>query len=321
VNEGKVNLNSELRTCEHLIMREVQLSLMVNMEDPQSVFDEIRAIVLMMYPEFDFKNVNRVFEDIVRLFHGDYPGYRRCTTEYHDLKHTTDTFLAMARLMHGTLVGGENLARDNVNLGLICALMHDTGYIQTLNDEVGTGAKYLRTDTERSIAFMDKYVADSGLSEEDFKDYAHILICTGLDTKASGIHFESRETELLGKMVGAADLLGQMADRTYLEKLLFLYYEFREAGIMGYDTELDILKKTTDFYAMTRKRFATELDSVNEYARYHFKARWNLDKDLYMEAIEQNISYLKFLLKNHERDYREHLKRGGVTEKLNKEPI
>ena len=284
---------------------------MVDMEDPLSVFDEVRATVLMMFKEFDFDTVDNVFKDIVRLFRGEYPGYRKCNTEYHDLKHTTDAFLAMARLMHGSLVSGENLTGEGVNLGLICALMHDTGYIQTLDDEVGTGAKYVRTDTRRSIAFMDKYVADSGLSKEDFKDYAHILICTGLDTRVSEIHFESRETELLGKMLGTADLMGQMADRTYLEKLLFLFYEFREAGIMGYDSELDLLKKTIDFYAMTRKRFARELDNVNEYVRQHFKARWNLDRDLYMEAIEKNISYLKFLLKNHEKDYRDCLRRDG----------
>jgi len=33
-------------------MQEIQLSLMLNMENPQSVFDEVRAIVLMMLPEF-----------------------------------------------------------------------------------------------------------------------------------------------------------------------------------------------------------------------------------------------------------------------------
>jgi len=290
-------------------MTEIQLSRLVNMEDPQSVLDEVRTIVLMMFQEFDFETLDHVFKDVVRLFHGEYPGYRKCTTQYHDLRHATDTFLALARLVHGASVDGEDLTREQVNLGLICALMHDTGYIQTLDDEVGTGAKYTRIDSKRSIVFMDKYIADSGFPREEFKDYPHILICTGLDTKIKEIRFESRETELLGKMLGTADLMGQMADRTYLEKLLFLFHEFREGGVTGYDTELDILKKTIDFYAMARKRFATELDSLNEYARYHFKARWNLDRNLYMEAIEKNMDYLRFLLENHEKDYRDNLKR------------
>ncbi len=297
-------------------MKEMQLSRIVNMENPQSVLDEVRTIVLMMFQEFDFDILNHIFKDIVRLFKGGYPGYRECNTEYHNLKHTTDTFLAMARLVHGAFVSGENFSREQITLGLICALMHDTGYIQTLDDDIGTGAKYTGIDTKRSIVFMDKYIADSGFSKEDFKYYPNILICTGLDTEIKEIRFDSLQTELMCKILGTADLLGQMADRTYLEKLLFLFYEFKEGGIMGYDNELDLLKKTMDFYDMTQKRFANKLDWMNKYMRYHFKARWNLDKDLYMEAIEKHISYLRFILENHEKDYRGHLKRGDMVKKL-----
>ena len=300
-------------------MKEMQLSRIVNMENPQSVLDEVRTIALMMFQEFNFDTLDQIFKDVVRLFKGEYPGYRECNTEYHNLKHTTDTFLAMARLVHGAFVSGENFSREQITLGLISALMHDTGYIQTLDDDIGTGAKYTGIDTTRSIVFMDKYLADSGFSKENFKYYPNILICTGLDTEIKEIQFDSRQTELMCKMLGTADLLGQMADRIYLEKLLFLFYEFKEGGIMGYDNELDLLKKTMNFYAMTQKRFANELDWMNKYMRYHFKARWNLDKDLYMEAIEKNISYLRFILENHEKDYRGHLKRGGMVKKLKEE--
>jgi len=296
-----------------MTMKEIQLSLMLNMEDPESVFDEVRAIVLTMFSEFDFGTVERVFKDIVRLFSGQYPGYRKCTTQYHDLKHTTDAFLAMARLMHGVLVCGENLIKKHVNLGLICSLMHDTGYIQTLDDDVGTGAKYTCIHVRRSIAFMENYIADKGLSKEDFTHYSDILSCTGLDTKINEIRFASREIELLGKMLGTADLLGQMADRTYIEKLLFLFYEFREGGVKGSDTALDLLKKTIDFYTLTRKRFASELGSVNEYMCHHFKSYNNLNRDLYMETMEKNISYLKSILEHHEEEYRGYLKRNGKS--------
>jgi hypothetical protein len=297
-------------------MKEMQLSRIVNMENPQSVLDEVRTIALMMFQEFNFDTLDQIFKDIVRLFKGEYPGYRECNTEYHNLKHTTDTFLAMARLVHGAFVSGENFSREQITLGLICALMHDTGYIQTLDDDIGTGAKYTGIDTKRSIVFMDKYIADSGFSKEDFKYYPNILICTGLDTEIKEIQFDSLQTELMCKILGTADLLGQMADRTYLEKLLFLFYEFKEGGIMGYDNELDLLKKTMDFYDMTQKRFANKLDWMNKYMRYHFKARWNLDKDLYMEAIEKHISYLRFILENYEKDYRGHLKRGDMVKRL-----
>jgi hypothetical protein len=292
-------------------MKDIQLPDIVNMEDPESVFSEVRQIALMISPQFTYELVDKIFNDIVRLFHGEYPAYRRCTTEYHDLKHTTDTLLAVARLMHGAFVCGESFTREQVNLGLVCALMHDTGYIQTLDDDVGTGAKYTLIHTERSVAFMDNYIADRGLSEEDFKGYPDILRCTGLGSKITRIRFPSRPVELLGRMLVAADLLGQMADRTYLEKLLFLFYEFREGGVMGYDSELELLKKTIDFYVMTKRRFASEVGSVNGYMRFHFKVRWNLERDLYREAIERNMSYLRFILENHESDYHEYLRRHG----------
>jgi hypothetical protein len=302
-------------------MEEIQFSRIVNVKDPQGLLDEVEAIVLMMFPEFDFETLNRVFKDIMRLFRGEYQGYRKCNTEYHDLNHTTNALLVMTRLTHGAFLIGEGLTGEDVNLGLICALMHDTGYIQTLDDNVGTGAKYTSIDTKRSIVFMDKYIADNRLSKADFKNYSDILKFTGLHTNVKEIEFETREIELLGKMLGTADLLGQMADRIYLEKLLFLFYEFKEGGVMGYDNELDLLKKTIDFYTMTKKRFAIELGGVNEYMRYHFKARWNVDRDLYMEAVEKNISYLQYVLKNHEKDYRDHLRRGSMVKKLDKKGL
>jgi hypothetical protein len=49
---------------------------------------------------------------------------------------------------------------------------------------------------------------------------------------------------------------------------------------------------------------------------YHFKARWNQDRDLYMEAIENHINYLGFILEHHEEDYREHLKRMPYDKKI-----
>jgi len=298
-------------------MEPVQLSRLVDMENPRAVLNEVENIVSTLFTDFDFEPLDGVFTDIVRLFDGKYSGYSRCQTQYHDLKHTTDTFLAMARLIHGAVIKEENLTREHVILGLVCALMHVTGYIRSLNDDGITNTHEVLTDIRRSIAFMDRYRSDHGLSSEIFNHCSLILACTDLSADITEIHFPSREIELLAKLLGTADLLGQMADRTYLEKLLFLFYEFRDGGVMGYNNELDLLKKTRDFYAMIRQRITKDLSGVNEYMRHHFKARWDLDRDLYIEAVENHISYLKFILKHHEKDYRDHLRRGGLERRLN----
>jgi len=299
----------------------VQISQLIDMENPQVVLDEVRAIVFMIFPEFDFAPASCVFEDVARLFRGEYPGYRKCNTEYHDFKHATDATLAMIRLIHGATLQGEAFSQKNITLGLISTLLHDTGYIQALDDDSGTGAKYTLVHIQRSIEFMDKYFKGKNFSRGDFQNCCDILKCTGLNTKIGEIQFKSREIELLGKMLGTADLLGQMSDRIYLEKLLFLFYEFREGNVTGYTSELGLLKKTLGFYDITKSRFASELGSVNRYLIYHFKKRWNIDRDLYEEAIERSRNYLGYILANHEKEYRERLRRGGIVKKLEGEDI
>jgi len=294
----------------------IRPSNLVEMENPGSVLSEIKIIVSTIIPEFDFRPLDRVFHDIVKLFYGDYPGYRKCNTEYHDLKHTTDTLLAITRIIHGYSINNEPLCEKSVFLGLVSALMHDTGYIQTLDEKLGTGAKYTLEHVNRSMLFMEKYFVKNCYSMEDFKFCKKCISCTHMNIRIADIKFSSCEEELVCKMLGTADLLGQVADRIYLEKLLFLYYEFREGNVLGYGSELDLLKKTLKYYISTKKKFDSELEALNKYMIYHFKERYNINRDLYMEGIEKNIEYLKYILENHEKDYRNYLRRGNIVRKL-----
>ena len=292
------------------------LSSLVNMENPQSIISEVKVIISMEIPEFDFSPLYQVFYDIVRLFQGDYPGYRKCNTDYHDLNHTTNIFLTLARLIHGYLIKKKRLSEKKIRLGLISALMHDTGYIQNIDDNYGTGAKYTLEHITRSILFMDKYFSKNNYSQDDFTFCKTCINCTGKNKIINQINFHSHEEEIIGKMLGTADILGQMADRIYLEKLLFLYYEFREGNVNGYENELDILKKTLEFYQFITERFAYELGNQKKYMIHHFIKRWNINTDLYEEAIENNIGYLKFILDKHRKSYRNYLRRGNVVNKL-----
>ena len=75
-----------------------------------------------------------------------------------------------------------------------------------------------------------------------------IILCTDLDVDIADLSFASYQIELLGKMLGAADLMAQLADPRYLEKLQFLYREFRESGMGNYESELDIFQNAVFFY-------------------------------------------------------------------------
>ncbi len=297
-------------------MEECQLSHLVQGDSPWTVLEEVEEIVRLTDEDFDFTHVRACFEDIVDLFEGRYEGYRACKLEYHNLQHTTDTLLAMVRLMHGAVVSGWSIDPHNTDLGLLTAIMHDTGYIQTSDDTEGTGAKYTLNHIERSAAFMRTYLLAHGFAERDYAICETILRCTGLNVKISEIAFASGQVELLGKMLGAADLLGQMGDRAYLEKLLFLYREFREGGIGGYQSELDLLEKTVGFYETTVQRLSRQLDGVDRFMRDHFRERWNIDRNLYAESIERQINYLVKILEDDRTDYRTYLRRGGLVDKL-----
>jgi len=292
-----------------------QISTLVDMESPQNVLDEAKKIVFMMVPEFDAEHLTGAFLDVLRLFEGRYPGYLACDTQYHDLKHTTDTFLAMARIIHGAAITGHTFSERGIVLGLISALLHDSGYLLADGEE-GPGARYTLVHISRSIAFMNAYFEARGFSKEDFHFCRNILHCTGLDVRIDEIQFASHENELLGKMLGTADLLGQMADRTYLEKLPFLYDEFKIAHIKGLGSELDFFRNTPQFFDMTKERFRQELGGVNQYMRHHFRVRWGSDEDLYMSAIERSMAYLKEILERPTDNCRTQLRRSGVIRNL-----
>jgi hypothetical protein len=291
-----------------------QISTMVNMDDPKCVIEEAKKIVSKISPDFDFTRLDKAFEDVVKLFRGGYPGYQECTTKYHDLQHTTDTFMAITRLVHGAVINGENFRERDINLGLVCALLHDTGYIQKTDDVSGTGGKYTLVHVSRSIGFMNKYFAENVYSRKELLDGSDILKHTRSDAKGQVMNFRSPTIALIAKMLVTADLIGQMADRTYLEKLLFLYHEFREGNVGDYESELGLLNKTLEFYEVTKERLANELGGANRFMRYHFQERWNIDRDLYEEAIDSNIEYLKMILKNHKQDYQLFLRRSEENE-------
>jgi hypothetical protein len=283
---------------------------------PNDVLEEVKDIVFLMFPQssshkviLDLSKVISAYLDIVKLFRGDYCGYRKCNTKYHDLRHTDDCLLIMARLIHGAYLNGCRFSNRSIILGLISAIVHDTGYIQTVDEKIGTGGRYTITHIDRSVAFAKKYLERKGYPANDFHFIMNCLQCTGLNVVIEDIKFESIENELMGKMLGTADLIGQMADSKYLEKLPFLFEEFQEGGITEYETELDLLQKTPAFWEFTQRRFATELGNVDRYLRDHFRVRWGIDRDLDREAIEKNILRLESILKNHPTDYRKHLRR------------
>jgi HD superfamily phosphodiesterase len=299
----------------------VKLCDLVDSTNLQSIVNEIKYIATLMVNDFDHALLEQTYADIKMLFEGNFPGYRASNTKYHDLEHTSAVVLATSRLMHGAFTEGHSFSAKTILLGLLGAIFHDIGYIQTDSDVNGSGAKYTIGHEERSIRFLKEYLSQKSFSEQDIEDCTHIVMSTILSLEIKDIPFRSNDIELLGKILGSADLLAQIADREYLEKLFMLFKEFEEAGMPGYGSELELLQKTQNFYQyVALQRLNEGLDNVAAFMRFHFKNRWDLDRDLYQESIDANIKYLKIVIDICDESYDCYLKyfrRGGLAEKLN----
>ena len=293
-----------------------KLADLIRPDSPEAVFEEAEIVLKMISYDMDDGPVSVVFKTVVDLYRGDFPGYRSCNTKYHDLQHALDTFLAMVRLIHGAVITGRTFSERYIPLGLICSLLHDVGYIQKENDLVGTGAKYTANHVQRSIEFLECYGKDFGLFASEIKVGRLIILCTDLAVNPGEVDFSSKDTEILGKMLGAADLLAQMSARIYLEKLLFLYQEFKEARVGGYQSEVDLLKQTVAFHGLISKRFKRQLIKIDKFATAHFAARWKVSRNLYNEAILRQKKYLQKVLLIPDVDPLAYLNRDGIAERF-----
>jgi len=141
-------------------------------------------------------------------------------------------------------------------------------------------------------------------------------LATDLHIRIEDLPFRTEQEDIMARSLFASDMLGQMADRIYLEKLLFLYREFSEGQVMSYHDERDLLNKTIEFYNFIQKRIAEEVGDTERYLGLHFKERWGIGIDFYSNAIENNIQYLKHITDDHQKNHRNLLKRDGIVKRL-----
>ncbi|MCG6893383.1 MAG: hypothetical protein LJE65_07225 [Desulfobacteraceae bacterium] len=288
--------------------------------DPGVAEKETVRIVAHFLTAEELHSFEQAVLDVHRLFHGSYPGFRASNTSYHDWVHTLYVVLATARLIHGCMLNGHLFLSRHALLAMLAALFHDTGLIQEESDAKGTGAKHTVGHEERSISVLDSYLSQRGYSAPEIDIGDLFIRCTILNVSPRTLSFSSESLRQLGYIVGSADLLAQMADRLYLEKLLLLYEEFEEAGLPAYESALDLLQKTSHFYEnVAKKRLREEFEGIGGNMRPHFRQWHDLDRDCYSEAIEKNILYLKkvhAMCRESFTCFLKHLKRGGISQKI-----
>jgi hypothetical protein len=273
----------------------------VNTTDPTAVNAAIDRIFVGLYPKTSTRVLDRAFKDVARLHVGEYPGYWASDTTYHNLQHTLDVTLAMARLMDGYERSPERvdaLGPRLFSLGVITALFHDIGYIRRKTDtRHKEGAEYTLKHVGRGARFLDGYLSKLGMAKLA-PAAARIIHFTGYERAINTIRLANSSHRMLGNLLGTADIIAQMSDRCYLEKCRDrLFPEFvagglaardeadRRAGVQFKSAE-DLLVRTPGFYRAAMDRLNNQLGGVYRFAETHFKGR-----NLYIESIETNIRF------------------------------
>lgn len=281
--------------------------------NPDEVWPRAVEIIKSINPAYDFRLARTAFDDVVRLFRGEYPGYGPIRMPYHDMSHTLDVFLCAVRLMHGVHISGARLADNEMTMIMMAALMHDIGFGQLRGEESGTGAQYTKTHVIRGIEFMRRYIDEQRFPPDLATSLQFIIQSTNYMQPFSDIVFPSERIRLLGQIVATADLVGQMSDRTYLEKLLLLYLEFKEAHVGDYKNAHDLLSKSQKFYESTRQKLDGDFGGVYANLTLHFKEWFGVETNYYMESIDKNIAYLAKVTSSSKEEYLAMLKRGGIV--------
>src|SRR3989442_3929621 len=192
----------------------------VNVEDPQRVRDAVLALFAARYPGENLIRLARAFDDFRALFEGRFSGYFACDTLYHDIRHSLDVTLAMARLIDGherSCAPPDQLGARRAMLGVLVALLHDAGYMKRRSEtEVANGAVFTKIHVSRSADFISAYLPRLGFSAE-VAVAAQLVHFTGYEMEIEDIHVADPKDRLVGCLVGTADLIGQMSDSSEVD--------------------------------------------------------------------------------------------------------
>ena len=281
----------------------------VQVSDPVSVRNAVHELFADTFPGMSFDKLWLAFYDFERLFTGRYPGYTGCDTTYHDMQHTLDMTLALARLVSGyerSVEPPDRLGAARAQMAIITALFHDSGYIrhEVRDKDFTNGAEFTLYHVSRSADFLRRYMPELGLAK-NVGVSSMIVHFTGYELDLDKIELDDPRDIICGHLIGTADMIAQMADRCYLEKCRDrLYNEFVVGGvavenakpgefIVRYRSGKDLLTKTPAFYQQVmRDRLNSKFNRVYRYIEVLYDGQ-----NPYIDAITANITHLVRILK------------------------
>jgi hypothetical protein len=266
--------------------------------DARAVGDAVEKILADAFgaARFDRAVLREGFALADRMFAGRQDGYLGCDMPYHDLRHSLDTTLAAARIAAGARDEPYAVGPDEALAGILCALFHDIGYLRRTSEAALCGPQLTNGHEARGIAFAAAWLRTTSLARH--ADFAPAIGVTelGIDVDAL-LAGRGPVFATVARMLGAADLLVQVADPVYLERCYYhLYPELVLAGgdraqvangrvEFFYRDALDLVRQTGTFYEKTfRPRLERDFGPVVPALARHFGGA-----DPYAPAVTKNL--------------------------------
>lgn len=205
-----------------------------------------------------FGNFNPNYEDLIgQIATTTLNAIARTDALYHDVEHTILVTLVGQEILRGKhLLDGTVSPEDWLHL-MVALLCHDIGYLKgichqdcaeastyTTGDDLvvmlpgATDASLTPYHVDRSKQFVAENLCCYHML--DIKAIQHMIELTRFPIPNDALH---QDVENLPGLARAADLIGQLGDSHYLEKLPALFHEFEEIGTnkcLGYQHPGDL---------------------------------------------------------------------------------
>jgi hypothetical protein len=186
---------------------------------------------------------------------------------YHNVEHSILVTLVGQEILRGKHIREGGVSSEDWLHCIISLLCHDIGYVkgvccqdQEIDGLYSTGkeGKMISLPPGASDASLTPYHVDRAKLFIDERFGGHKLIDSEViksNIELTRFPVPAKEdhqgTQNFAGLVRAADLIGQLSDPRYLNKITSLFYEFEETGmnkVLGYKTPADLRKNYAKFY-------------------------------------------------------------------------
>ena len=188
-----------------------------------------------------------------------------CDCPYHDLEHTILVTDVGQTILRGRLISQGDVNPDEWLHAIVALLFHDIGYVRGLlrddeadsfltDDQGGrvtpppgsTDAYLMPYHVNRSAMFVrERFAGDPAIDVDTVSSYIEM---TRFPVPDDALY---QRVDTFAALVRSADLIGQMADPMYPQKLSRLYAEFVETGEaerLGYADSAELRADFPEFF-------------------------------------------------------------------------